>query len=128
MLPWRKKEPLPPPKPTLAGRVARLLGREPNSAQAAGWMQSELFERALQLWGLLRIARSSEDRSNPLIRAATVAESMVPVLALRKTAEDLGSLRPWWPLLLPLLGLVGYRTYREERAKVTAERLARAKG
>lgn len=36
--------------------------------------------------------------------------------------HNLQEMRPWWPILLPLLAWVGWRTYRAERQKVRRER------
>ena len=47
----------------------------------------------------------------------------LPVLApVRLFWEALDDMRPWWPLLLPLLAWVGWRTYRRERTRVLARR------
>jgi hypothetical protein len=47
----------------------------------------------------------------------------LPLLApVRIFWESLNEMRPWWPVLLPLLIWVGWRTYRRERAKVLAKR------
>ncbi|HWQ11972.1 MAG TPA: hypothetical protein VNL77_04190 [Roseiflexaceae bacterium] len=40
--------------------------------------------------------------------------------------QNLRELRPWWPLLLPLLLWYGRRVYRRERAVVLAARRAPA--
>jgi hypothetical protein len=46
-----------------------------------------------------------------------------PLLApVRIFWGSLNDMRPWWPILLPLLALVGWRTYRRERARVLAQR------
>ena len=47
----------------------------------------------------------------------------MPLLApVRIFWGSLSDMRPWWPILLPLLALVGWRTYRRERARVLARR------
>ena len=47
----------------------------------------------------------------------------LPLLApVRIFWENLNEMRPWWPILLPLLAWVGWRTYRRERARVLARR------
>jgi hypothetical protein len=47
----------------------------------------------------------------------------LPLLApVRLFWEALDDMRPWWPILLPLLAWVGWRTYRRERASVLARR------
>jgi hypothetical protein len=47
----------------------------------------------------------------------------LPLLApFRLFWEALYDMRPWWPILLPLLAWTGWRTYRRERAKVLARR------
>jgi len=53
---------------------------------------------------------------------AMIAQALdLPLLApMRLFWENLRDLRPWWPVLLPLLLWVGWRTYRRERAAVLA--------
>jgi hypothetical protein len=47
----------------------------------------------------------------------------MPLLApIRLFWVSLNEMRPWWPILLPLLTWVGWRAYRRERAKVLARR------
>jgi hypothetical protein len=36
--------------------------------------------------------------------------------------QELKSMESWWPILLPFLAWVGWRTYRKERRKVLRER------
>lgn len=36
--------------------------------------------------------------------------------------RTLREMRPWWPILLPFLAWVGWRTYHTERQKVLRER------
>ena len=64
----------------------------------------------------------------PPAEAPTVAGTLseiyhMPVLApVRLFWEALYDMRPWWPVLLPLLVWVGWRNYRRERTKVLARR------
>ena len=47
----------------------------------------------------------------------------LPLLApVRIFWENLNEMRPWWPILLPLLAWVGWRTYWHERARVLNRR------
>ncbi len=47
----------------------------------------------------------------------------LPVLApVRLFWEALDDMRPWWPILLPLLAWVGWGSYRRERSRVLARR------
>ena len=50
-----------------------------------------------------------------LVDQALALPQLVPV---RLFWDNLQALRPWWPVLLPLLVWVGVRTYRRERAAV----------
>jgi hypothetical protein len=50
-----------------------------------------------------------------LIEQALASASIAP---LRLFWEQLAELRPWWPVLLPLLLWVGWRTYQRERAAI----------
>lgn len=45
--------------------------------------------------------------------------------ALTRFRDDLLMLRPWWPLLIPVLLWLGWRTYRRERAAVLRRRARR---
>jgi hypothetical protein len=48
-----------------------------------------------------------------MLEQALAIELLVP---LRLFWHNLYSLRPWWPVLLPLLAWLGWRTYQRERA------------
>jgi hypothetical protein len=50
----------------------------------------------------------------------------LPILPLRLFWQNLEALRPWWSVLLPFLAWLAWRTYTGERARVLAERTARA--
>lgn len=50
------------------------------------------------------------------------ALAMPQLVPLREFWQNLAGLRPWWPVLLPLLLWIGWRTYRRERAEVLAQR------
>jgi hypothetical protein len=64
----------------------------------------------------------------PPAKAPTVADTLseiyyMPLLApVRLFWESLYDMRPWWPILFPLLAWVGWRSYRRERTKVLARR------
>ncbi|MBU6335428.1 MAG: hypothetical protein KGS47_13650 [Chloroflexi bacterium] len=45
--------------------------------------------------------------------------------ALTRFRDDLLMLRPWWPLLIPVLLWLGWHTYRRERAAVLRRRARR---
>jgi hypothetical protein len=46
------------------------------------------------------------------------------LLPARLFYESLNEMRPWWPVLVPLLLWVFWSRYRRERAKVLAEQAA----
>ncbi len=46
----------------------------------------------------------------------------LPGVVIRQFVHDFQDLRPYWPILIPLMILVGVRTYRRERALVIAAR------
>jgi hypothetical protein len=51
----------------------------------------------------------------------------MPLLRVVKSyLDELTDMRDWWPLVLPLLLWIGWRTYRKERQQVLQERYARA--
>ena len=52
-----------------------------------------------------------------LLDQALAMPQLVPV---RMFWDNLREMRPWWPILLPLMLWVGVRTYRRERAAVRA--------
>jgi hypothetical protein len=52
-----------------------------------------------------------------LVEQALTMPQLVPI---RLFWDNLRELRPWWPVLLPLMVWVGVRTYRRERAAVQA--------
>ncbi len=53
----------------------------------------------------------------------TQALELPPLLPLRLFWENLNTMRPWWPVLFPLLLWVGWRSYQKERARVLVQRL-----
>lgn len=62
----------------------------------------------------------------PGVRSIVDEALAVPQLvSARLFAENVVALRPWWPVLLPLLAWVGWRTYRSERAAVLARQAGR---
>jgi len=50
-----------------------------------------------------------------LLEQALAMPQFVPI---RLFWDNLRAMRPWWPVLLPLMLWVGVRTYRRERAAV----------
>lgn len=44
------------------------------------------------------------------------------VKALRSFWSDLNAMREWWPVLIPLLTFIGWRTYQNERRQVEQEK------
>lgn len=50
------------------------------------------------------------------------ALDLKPLVPVRMFWDNLVALQAWWPLLLPLLGWIGWRTYRRERAEVLHRR------
>lgn len=50
----------------------------------------------------------------------------LPGALVRQILADLEELRPWWPILLPVVIYVAATTYRRERAEVLAARMTKA--
>jgi hypothetical protein len=50
----------------------------------------------------------------------------LPGAVARGFLHDFQELRPWWPIVIPLMIWVGMRTYRRERALVLAKRSSKA--
>jgi hypothetical protein len=61
----------------------------------------------------------------PTTTERLLARLGAPALLAAQAVEDFRSLRPWWPILIPLLIWEARRTYIRERCKVLAERRAR---
>ncbi|MBK9940287.1 MAG: hypothetical protein IPP13_01510 [Kouleothrix sp.] len=55
----------------------------------------------------------TEGASGSLVEQALALPQLVPI---RLFWDNFRELRPWWPVLVPLLLWVGLRTYRNERA------------
>jgi hypothetical protein len=51
----------------------------------------------------------------------TQALDVLPIAPVRLFWDSFSEMRPWWPVLLPLLAWVGWRTYQRERAAVLSE-------
>lgn len=49
----------------------------------------------------------------------------LPGALVRQILADLEELRPWWPILLPIVIYVAATTYRRERAEVLAARISK---
>lgn len=64
-------------------------------------------------------------RTDPPTKAKDMRELMdeamtLPLLApIRLFWENFQSMRPWWPVLIPLLLWVSWRSYRAERKRIT---------
>ncbi len=61
-------------------------------------------------------APESRPTLNRLINDAVIRLPYVP--QLRIFWRDLQAEREWWPVLLPLLAWIGWRTYQSERQKL----------
>ncbi|MCG8346723.1 MAG: hypothetical protein MI924_02945 [Chloroflexales bacterium] len=62
---------------------------------------------------------SPTDRVNDMLQNAI---ERIPYLhQLRIFWRDLESERDWWPILIPVLAWIGWRTYRNERRKLQLE-------
>ncbi len=46
----------------------------------------------------------------------------LPGVLVRQALADFKDLRPWWPILIPVLLYIAVTTYRRERAEVLAAR------
>jgi hypothetical protein len=57
---------------------------------------------------------------SPLDQIAQVLR--VPLLPLQIFWQNLVALRPWWPVVIPLLAWNFWRTYQREQADVLAQR------
>lgn len=68
-----------------------------------------------------KVARGSADSFDLITRRFGL-----PGALARQIVEDLDDLRPYWPILLPLLFWVVTSTYRRERALFLAEKAARS--
>lgn len=59
--------------------------------------------------------------------SAALQQQMINIPLLKQAQHfwhRLNEMHDWWPLLLPLLAWVGWRTYRKERAHVLQARRA----
>lgn len=52
----------------------------------------------------------------------------LPGVITRQIIIDFQELRPYWPILIPLMIIVAVRSYRRERAIILAARHARLRG
>jgi len=63
----------------------------------------------------------SRGQPEPPAEAPSLRDTLMQALALpqllpiRLFWDNLSAMRPWWPVLLPLLAWVGWRTYQRER-------------
>jgi hypothetical protein len=46
---------------------------------------------------------------------------ILPIAPVRTFWDSFSELRPWWPVLVPLLAWIGWRTYQRERAAVVSQ-------
>jgi hypothetical protein len=62
--------------------------------------------------------RQPEPPAEPLEARTYIQQALdtLPIAPVRLFWDNLDEMRPWWPVLLPLLAWVGWRTYRRERA------------
>ena len=67
--------------------------------------------------GLPEPPEESSDIQSLLAQALDV----LPIAPVRLFWENLNKMRPWWPVLLPLLAWVGWRTYQREREAVLTQ-------
>jgi hypothetical protein len=70
-------------------------------------------------------SRTVADNLNTMSEA--LQQQMVNMPLLKQAQQywqRLQEMHDWWPLLLPLLAWVGWRTYRKERAQVLRARRA----
>jgi hypothetical protein len=117
MFPWRKRPPAPPPSPWQQLREVATGQRRLGDVNLLDLLRHPLTGRAIQLIGLRKV---STGHNNPAVPDAL--EAILPLLAIRRTAQDISQLRPYWSYVLPLLAWVGYRTYRRERKQVQIEK------
>jgi hypothetical protein len=79
-------------------------------------------EEAMTLRKLLSQGLPEPPDEVPGPRALVAQVLDLPLLApIRIFWANLYEMRPWWPVLLPLLAWVGWRTYKRERAAVLAQ-------
>jgi hypothetical protein len=118
MRPWRKQAP-PPTRWQQFSSYVPPRWRPARAADKGG--SGGLAQRLIQMIGLATLAdkRSPSDSDSAVVRLTGMS---VQLLALRRTARDIGELKPLWPILLPLLAWVGYRAYQDERARVRGRR------
>ena len=62
----------------------------------------------------------AQEKTSPLDSA--LARLGLPGVLIRQGISDFMALRPWWPVLIPLLIWVAMRTYRRERELFLIER------
>jgi hypothetical protein len=63
-------------------------------------------------------APAASFRTQPL--DLVLARFGLPGALVRQIAADFQDLRPWWPILIPVMIYVAITTYRRERAQVLA--------
>jgi len=69
-----------------------------------------------------KLPEPPEEAAGLRAMAAQVLE-MGPLLPFRMFWDNLSATRSWWPVLVPLLAWIGWRTYRAERAEFLRERV-----
>lgn len=73
-------------------------------------------------WNPLRKKEQPTDTPTPTNRIRKLAEDYLNglpyVLPVRTFWNDLRAEREFWPLLLPVLAWIAWRTYHEERARI----------
>ena len=75
----------------------------------------------LRKLALSSVSRLPQAVSNPRV-AIDQAIAASPLAPVRAFWDSLREMEDWWPLLLPLLLWVFWRTYQRERAALVVER------
>lgn len=88
--------------------------------------QQNTKERTMALKNIL-VRRQPEPPAEETIPRSLIekALSQPQLIPIRLFWQNLLTLRPWWPILLPLLCWIGWRTYQKERAMTLTNRAAR---
>jgi hypothetical protein len=83
----------------------------------------------MRLLDRLPLRRRPPEAPEQRSRYGVLQDMVVERLRLRRAqafANDLLSLEDYWPVLIPLLAWVGWRTYRRERRTFLSEQRARS--
>lgn len=77
----------------------------------------------MELSKIISLLRKMPEPPKQAPGIAAVVEQILAqpiLLPVRLFWDNLLVMRPWWPVLLPLLTWIGWRTYQRERARVVA--------